>query len=150
MNYKSLGWIAILFAVLAYGFSLALPAFRCPSNATLPGYHILAMGWLGIIAIDPRWYANVAFLMILIFTFHRERALKSSLTAGALAVFSFAPAAGCGGDPSALVMSQGLGSGGLLWILAIFLAIAGNILSTDPEAVEEHLPDTVPQTTPKP
>jgi hypothetical protein len=145
MKNKTWGLIAIICAVIAYGFSLMLPAFRCPSDATLPGYHILAMGWAGIIALDPRWYANIAFVMLLIFTFEKQRAPIAALIGGTLAVLSIAPAAGCGGDPSALVMSKGLGIGGFLWVLAIFLAIAGNILCTDSKPQTESFPDTLPE-----
>jgi hypothetical protein len=143
---KKLGWFLILCAIAAYGVSLFLPAFKCPSNATLPGYHILAMGWMGIIGLDPRWYANITFVLMIVFSFKNEPAFISALTGGVLAVFSFAPAAGCGGDPSALVTSIGIGSGGLLWILAIFLAITGNFLITGALQQNESFPDTVSET----
>ncbi len=141
---KVMGYMVIVCALVAYGFSLSLPAFKCTSP--LPGYQILGMGWLGIIALDPRWYANVAFVILIFAAFRKKIAVISALLGAVLAVFSFAPAAGCGGDPSALGMSTGLGKGGLLWVFAIFMAILGNILMAEPDQSSELSVGAFPDT----
>jgi hypothetical protein len=113
-------------AITLYVASLMLPAFSCPNTTSPLGYEVLLTGWLGIIALDPRWIANVGFLWFVIATLFTKVARPPLWLFGAmalLALFSFAPAAGCGGAGGAPGVSKGLALGGYLWVAAMALVL---------------------------
>ncbi|MCW5576637.1 MAG: hypothetical protein KIT13_11130, partial [Burkholderiales bacterium] len=55
-------WSSISF--LLFLVSLMLPAFYL-RQISLDGYKIFVEGWAGIFMLDPRWYANLAFFLVL-------------------------------------------------------------------------------------
>ncbi|MGD1908000.1 MAG: hypothetical protein ACFB0C_18700 [Leptolyngbyaceae cyanobacterium] len=66
----------MLLSLALYGLSLALPAFQflnrgefntVPDGALtlMPGWEVLALGWLGIFVLQFAWFANVAYLVSL-------------------------------------------------------------------------------------
>lgn len=118
-------------AVILFAASLALPAFVCPMGVVgYRGYHVLATGWAGLLGLDPRWFANIGFLVLV------ARSLvapgKLPWVAGAtalLAVLSIAPAGGCPAPGGAPAMSAGLAIGGWLWVAAMVCASAANLMS---------------------
>ncbi len=129
-------FIVIISSVL-YLASLFQPAFQCVRGSWL-GYEVLILGWLGFIAIDPRWLANLAFyyivywhitkisskeinkkylLLVLLFTF----------LSGLTALFIFSPI-GCPGIDTPTGV-KGLDMGGYLWVIALcFISISTIII----------------------
>jgi hypothetical protein len=68
----------MLLSLALYGLSLALPAFDflnrgefndVPDGALtlMPGWEVLAIGWLGIFVWQFAWFANIAYLVSLCF-----------------------------------------------------------------------------------
>lgn len=62
----------MLLSFALYGFSLALPTFQflnrgefntVPDGALtlMPGWEVLALGWLGIFVLQFAWFANIAY-----------------------------------------------------------------------------------------
>ena len=87
---------------MLYLGSLATPAFACGPDAPTSGLAILASGWIGILAGDPRWYANPIFVAVVARVMAAgELAIHDawrwvSIVAVALAAFSLvSPAAVC-------------------------------------------------------
>jgi len=112
--------------VATYLLSIFLPAVSC-GGGTVPGYDILATGWLGIILLEFRWYANPMFVVIAA----RVWKAKNSPLPGAwlflavvmttLGVLSiFVPAQACG-DAGTIAYNSGLAIGGYLWVASILI-----------------------------
>ncbi len=112
----------LLLALAAYGASLATPAFICAKGEGFLGYEVLMTGWVGLLALDPRWLANPLALWMLCSALFGSRG-KYTVLGGVftlvLAAASVLPAIGCAGDPGTAAMSLGLGAGGYLWIAAV-------------------------------
>ncbi len=116
-----------------YVASLFQPAFICIKESAL-GYQILMFGWLGVFALDPRWFANFAFFYVIYCHYAKINSKKTNTTLGELSVifmvivgattlFIFNPL-GCPGldTPTAV---KGLDIGGYLWVASLlFLSIS--------------------------
>ena len=136
-------------ALLLYAASLFLPAFTCAHAKSFPGYTVLAIGFMGLLGLDPRWLGNVGFVLLLIASLKADsnrRPIVATVTA-ALAVASFAQAAGCeGGGGGAPGVSTALAVGGYLWVASLLLACATNLsIQPDPYPPSLEFVDTVPQ-----
>lgn len=116
-----------LIALLVYGIALFRPAYVCPTTDMM-GYEILAIGWIGLLALDPRWFANVGFAILLYKTFQNRPASMTAMLTGLLSLTAFLPSAACGGPGGAPDVSKGLAQGGFLWIAAIWIACVANQL----------------------
>lgn len=94
------------------------------------GYHVLATGWAGLLGLDPRWFANIGFLVLMARCFVAPRKLPWVAGATAfLAILSIAPAGACPAPGGAPAMSAGLAIGGWLWVTAMVCASAANLMS---------------------
>ena len=116
-------------AVILYVCSLFLPAFTCGSTKSFPGYGVLAIGYMGLLVLDPRWFANIGFVWLTVACL-RSSSSRHPIVAGVtalLALASFAPAAGCegGGAPG---ISTGLAFGGYLWVAALLAVSLASVL----------------------
>jgi hypothetical protein len=119
-----------LVAAGCYAASLFLPAFSCAHTAGFPGYIILAVGYMGLLALDPRWFGNLGFAFLLFLTLKTSARSRPGFVGGtallALAALFSAPA--CGGAGGAPVISTGLALGGYLWMAALLLVCLANVL----------------------
>ena len=116
--------VLCLVAICLYGLSLFLPAFSCVRTAGFPGYLVLAVGYMGLLVLDPRWFGNVGFLVLLFATL-KSPTRTHPIIVGAtalLAIASFAQAVGCPGGGGAPEGSVGLAIGGYLWVAALLIA----------------------------
>jgi hypothetical protein len=116
-----------LIAVPLYALSLFHPAYVC-KGTDMMGYGILVLGWLGVVMLDPRWFANVGFAFLLVMTFKGRLAGHVALFTGLLALGAFLPAAACGAPGGSLDTSKGIALGGILWVAAILMACLANQL----------------------
>lgn len=90
------GWIGIAILLLWIA-SLVLPALYVrfdpsgPDVQLLPGYKVLAMGWIAMVGLQPGWLAN-PLLGALLFVWWRGRVSVRTVRrlAGALAIVSLA------------------------------------------------------------
>jgi|688.fasta_scaffold637574_2 hypothetical protein len=135
-------------AVFFYACSLFLPAFTCGSNESFPGWGVLALGWMGLITGDPRWFANLGFILLTVACL-RPSTSRHPIAAGItalLALASFvAPAAGCEGGSGTPNWSTGLDLGGYLWVAAVVASSwASALCPQDPEERPEFI-DTHPK-----
>jgi hypothetical protein len=106
-----------------YGVSLFLPAFACVHKKSFPGYTVLAIGWASAIALDPRWFGNVGFAVLVVATVAntaRQWRLVTYAT-GALAVASLLPAPGCEGAGAPNLSGPSVGRLSLGWCTATYL-----------------------------
>ncbi|KRB94321.1 hypothetical protein ASE26_26870 [Duganella sp. Root198D2] len=88
------------------------------------GFQVLFMGWLGIIGLQPAWFANILYFLM-IYRVARGTNNRNLLMPGAasfLASAGLAGGPGCGPDIGNL--SLGLSAGGYLWIAAILVVSA--------------------------
>jgi hypothetical protein len=110
-------------SVGAYASSLLMPALLCRSNQMM-GFQVLLMGWLGIIGLQPAWFANILYFLM-IYRVARGTNNRNVFLPGAasfLAIAGLAGGPGCGPDIGN--MSLGLSAGGYLWIAAILVVSA--------------------------
>ncbi len=129
--------VAII-SVLLFVASLALPAFNCPKPSVgFYGYETLAYGWLGLIYLDIRWFANLIYAW-LVFSILMPQKVKQPpswviFSALFLAVLSIPlPSAGCSSSGGAAVFSESLSSGGYLWVVALLIAMCYSLLMARP------------------
>lgn len=98
------------------------------------------MGWAGMLALDPRWFANVGFVVLVWRTLSGGKATAPVIASVTLllALASFASAAGCTGGGGAPGESTGLALGGYLWVAAVVLAVMANLFARPENAVRSH------------
>jgi restriction system protein len=52
-------------SVAAFVAACFQPAFLCQHGGrSWAGYEVLAIGWLGVVGFDPRWWANVCLVLL--------------------------------------------------------------------------------------
>lgn len=126
-----------LLAIGLYAASLFYPAFACSSKSFL-GYEVLAIGWAGLLALDPRWFANIGFWVLMYRTLSSTRRIapRALGVTALLAITSFIPAAGCAARGGAPGISTGLALGGFLWVGSAVIACFSNL------AVVARVPDS--------
>jgi hypothetical protein len=122
-----------LFAIAGLSFfvaSLFYPVFNCRGVSRHMGYELAWSGWMAILALDPRWFANPLAFLILMAVF-RDRALKrASLYSALILVAALSclviPAMACGSGAGGPEVSTGIEMGGYLWVASMsMMAIAG-------------------------
>jgi hypothetical protein len=115
-------------ALCLYAASLALPVFTCQHTKSFLGYGVLLVGYMGLLALDPRWFANLGFALLVIASLKSNPVVRPGVigVTALLALFSFAGAAGCEGGGGAPEVSTGLALGGYLWVAALALACVAN------------------------
>ena len=113
-------------SVMLYLTSLALPALLFAQHAPLPGVHVLAWGWWGLMTGEPAWYANPAYVTAI--ALMGMRRFGAALVAGAFAVLvggsSFLAKAWWFNEGSGTPIAA-LGTGFYVWLLALALAALG-------------------------
>ncbi|WP_331352963.1 hypothetical protein [Cellvibrio sp. UBA7671] len=115
----------IIFSLMLFAISMWLPAFECTRDS-LKGYEVLISGWLGIIGLDPRWYANVLYAYVIFRSLINKNYTPSTissalLVSAAIASFVFISPLAC---PAMDTMSpsKGLAVGGKVWCSALISA----------------------------
>lgn len=114
----------LLLALAGYGASLFTRPFACVSGEGMWGYEVLMSGWVGLLGLDPRWYANPAMLWMACCAWFGWRSwftLSGAVLCIVLAAAAVLPAPGCAGGPGSLAMSRGLQVGGYLWMVSVVL-----------------------------
>ena len=135
--------IVVALSSLFYVGCLLLPAFDCgPDNKSFPGYIVLAVGYLNLLAFDPRWFANpLLFIMLLKLGLGKpgENSLLPFL-ASTLAISSFFfEAPGCGFRGGAPEASKGLAIGGYLWVVTVvFTSVCYIVIAEKNRKVEAN------------
>jgi hypothetical protein len=73
---KSISRATGILILLMWLASLALPVFTtCRAGYDhVGGWFVLMMGWMGVIIVQPAWFANIAILAIAILLIVRRRA----------------------------------------------------------------------------
>ena len=136
----------LLLALAAYGASLATPAFVCERGTGFLGYEVLTTGWVGLLALDPRWLGNPLALWMIcsaMFGWRNKFTVLGAVFTLVLAAGSVLPAIGCAGDPGSAAMSLGLGPGGYLWIAAISTVAICAMRQASRQEAAEPLPPPV-------
>jgi len=121
--------ICIGMSVAFYTISLFLPSFNCgeghrPSSV---GYEVLVQGWLGIIALEPRWYANIFYFYFVVLGITQKKYKPNPyvvffLFISAISSPIFPGWVTCSaGD--VMAPAKGLAIGGYLWVCAILLVV---------------------------
>lgn len=119
--------IVTLSCVIGWFASLAMPAIvSSGSHHGWMGFEVLGMGWLALIILDPRWYANPLFAWVAIQNLRKRRSGKSATVAIVLATASVVVPVvfflgGGTGIPAHLAV------GGYVWALSIVACCAFNL-----------------------
>lgn len=123
--------ICVAAALVLYAVSLALPSFQCSPAPSFYGWYVLALGWMGIIALDPWWFINIPFVVMVILlasnTIGRNRFFPAVTALAALSA-TLVQHPGCivgGGAPGP---SSGLGIGGYFWVASIVVVAIAYIV----------------------
>lgn len=122
-NARRWRWLLLL-SLAGYGASLFSRPFACVNGPGLWGYEVLMSGWAGLLALDPRWYANPLMLWMAccaLFGWRGRFTLFGAVLCIGLALASVLPALGCAGDPGSMAVSRGLKAGGYLWLVSVVL-----------------------------
>lgn len=137
-----------LLALALYGASLAAPAFVCGQGKSLLGYEVLMSGWLGLLALDPRWLANPLALWMFCSALFGSRSKYTVLGAVftlVLAAGSLLPAVGCAGAPGSAALALGPGTGAWLWIVAVSALAICAMRDTARQEAATPLPPAAPR-----
>ena len=119
-------------SVVLFAASLTQPAFVCQGKSWL-GYEVLMLGWLAVLGLDPRWWANLAlqFVWRWLFCGSAKPVPKLPIIFIGLAALS-APmlpsGIGCPGMDSPTA-AKGLAIGGALWVASLSVAFVGALVS---------------------
>jgi len=94
------------------------------------GYEIAWSGWMAILALDPRWFANPLALLIVVSVFRDKSLSRASIYSILVLVAALSclavPAMACGSGAGGPEPSSGLRMGGYLWIASMsILALVG-------------------------
>jgi restriction system protein len=127
---KQFRWAVFFLSASLFAASLAFPAFVCQQGrVSWKGYEVLMLGWLGVIGFDPRWWANLALLLVwswLLAAGKSSFPSKSVLfcAVAAITTLLIPPPLGCPGmdTPTAAI---GIALGGYLWASALLLVVIG-------------------------
>jgi hypothetical protein len=122
--------LAILTTIGLYALSLLLPAVTCAGGGDVPGWGILLMGWLGLLALDPRWFANLLFVLMAAHSLvgtpeRRSRAGAVMLTVWPVAAATLAIASltldvyACGDGAGSVSKVRAMAVGAYFWATAI-------------------------------
>jgi hypothetical protein len=115
----------LLLACAGYIASLFSFPFACSDGEGWRGYHVLYIGFMGLVMHDPRWLANpAAFWLVAVSVLGRRAGSTSFISLAAVLLATSAatfPAAGCSGGGIGLTMSTGLQGGGYLWVGSVTL-----------------------------
>jgi hypothetical protein len=129
--------ILIALAIALYATSLFLPSFTCPRNKSYLGYEVLSIGYMGLLGLDPRWFGNVGFVILLYGCFAKKAKFRPAIAlfTGLFAAASFIPALGCPSFDSPDV-STTLGIGGVLWVASLLIVCFLYVRLKDPSIAE--------------
>lgn len=103
--------------------AMLTPAFHFAGDMHLSGVDILVTGWMGLLVLDPRWYANPLVLVALLATLFGRHpiATRCAISASLLAIGSFVLPIRYYFKENSGTLVDHLGIGAYLWLAAILL-----------------------------
>ncbi len=117
------GWLLTVCSMVLFLASLFFPALNCVGRVGPTGWDVLIGGWMAVLTLDPRWFANVLLLRTWSWSIKDRTApkpTKSACVAAVMAVTSLmVPAMACGIGAGGAEPSTGLAFGGYLWVAAV-------------------------------
>lgn len=73
--------------IVLYAAALVLPAYE--ARGDFPGYLVLAMGWMGLVILQPAWLANpIFFVALAVHLQDRRKGLPWAMASLGFAAFS--------------------------------------------------------------
>ncbi len=128
--------VFLLVSMGLFALSLTQPVFVCHyKGLSWKGLEVLVLGWLALISLDPRWFANAALAYLwwwLLGPAARPFPLKSSvfILLAALSAPLIPSPVGCPGMDTPTAASA-LAAGGYLWSAALVVAVIGAFVARD-------------------
>lgn len=131
--YKSLRLAVLVISLAMYVYSLSLPALLFQHREALPGAHILAWGWWGILSLQFAWFANPAYAFAVIFYAKNKREHAVALCGGALllGLTSFLAKEWWFNEGSGTPILA-LGLGFQVWLLSFLVLLVGCAIPVPP------------------
>lgn len=128
-----LGLLAI--SVAMYIYSLFLPALLFQDKEALPGSHILAWGWWGMLLFNLAWFANPAYMVAILAYMRKNNRLskQASFAAIVLGLTSFYAKEWWFNEGSGTTIA-GLRTGFYLWILSFCILLLGCFVVSAPNS----------------
>ncbi|GJI99750.1 hypothetical protein RugamoR64_02890 [Duganella rhizosphaerae] len=122
--------IAAVFGTVLFFASLCFPVFDCRGFSSYMGYEVGEVGWLAILTLDPRWFANPLALLIVVSVVRGRPLRRASIYAVMILLAALSclivPAMACGSGAGGPEPSTGIRLGAYLWIAAMtVLAFVG-------------------------
>ena len=125
MDFKPVSKKISILAILLYLVSLTLPGFIDRAGGSISSLNILAIGWLGLIALNPAWFANIFFMKgsftLLFFPNDHQSPAISAVLAVLLSLNALWFRSIPDSDLSKELFAFGLG--GFIWIIANMLLL---------------------------
>ena len=120
-------FIVLMVTVFFYVLSLFLPAILFHSHDSLPGYHILAWGWWGVLSLNFAWFANPCYLFSMYYYHSKNYKLAGilSLVAVCLALMSLLAKKWWFNEGNSTAIA-GLGSGFYIWFVSLLILFSGS------------------------
>lgn len=116
--------ICVAAALVFYALSLAFPSFQCGVHGSFYGWYVLLLGWMGLLALDPSWFINIPFLVMVVALasnwIGRNRILPIATSLAAISEIFMHPL-GCLAGGGAPGVASGLGIGGYFWVASIVI-----------------------------
>lgn len=126
--------IATALSLALYLYSLVMPAFIFEYIPTMKGFEVLILGCFGILMLDPRWFANIAYAFCMIAIWRQRKCAIVSiigllLTSGSfiLPIYHF-PTEAAG------VPVKRLGVGAFTWGLSLIIVFVSNLVVKETRA----------------
>ncbi len=124
---QSLRYTFLLVCLVLYICCLFQPAFTCQNDrAGWLGYEVLFLGWLGLLSLDPRWFANIGLLLVWLKLLSPStevpllKFISPFILICAISALVFFSPIGCPGMDTPTAVS-GLALGGYLWVVTLLL-----------------------------
>ena len=133
LSRQHLRWGLLAISVAMYVYSLFLPALLFQHREALPGSHILAWGWWGMLLLEFAWFANPAYIVAILAYKRKNNRLskQANIAAIVLGLTSFHAKEWWFNEGSGTPI-VGLGTGYYVWMLSFCILLVGCLVASAP------------------
>lgn len=114
----------LVLSLTLYAFSLPLAVFHYGGSSSTRGIEILMVGWLGLLVLDVRWYANLFYFYGMARLFSGKKTFAAAVVAVAIGSLTFFLPINHYPDEGRIFRVLYLGLGAYFWFFSLLIALA--------------------------